>query len=640
MISCIATIGMYFIMSTLANNKQILSTSGGMTLKNILGFASYIIAIFSVILLFYTNSFLMKRRNKEVGLYHVLGLEKKHIMIIFFYETIMVAGITISIGIVIGFVLEKFMLLLLMKIIFFQITLGKMFSVKAVLNTVLLFLGIYIVIFLSHIIQIKRLQTIELLGAEKYGEKEPKSNLLLTMVGLVALVIGYGITFTVKQPTEAIGTFFLAILFVIVGTYCIFTSGSIVFLKILKKRKSYYYRTKNFISLSSMIYRMKQNALGLASICILSTAVILTISTTVSIYCGVEDILQYRYPYAIQLSMKNATSEIKQSLLSDVKTKKENFHMKTAEEYYFSNGYATGKIEKDNIEMGKDMEDASGKNNYAYFMMIPLDDYNRLTKKHVDLKDNEALIYHVPQKHKSVKQTSHVILDGTLYNSAGSCKDFPVIDTSYADYYTTYYMVLKDPSVILTYMNKGRKDQVSTLTFSFYGNYKNKTEQTNQFVTSLIKKESGNQNIYITSRKEMKSGFYAVYGTIFFIGIFLGILFLGATTLIIYYKQISEGFEDRNRYIIMQKIGLAKSEIKQSIRSQIVKVFVFPIFVAVIHILVAFHIMTKLLSLFGLTNITLFMICTAITIICFCICYILVYMTTAKTYYNIVHSKK
>lgn len=640
MISCVATVAMFFIMSTLANNKQILSTSGGVTLKSLLGFAMYIIGIFSVLLLFYTNSFLMKRRNKELGLYHVLGMEKKHIIRIFFCETFLVAGITIATGMLIGFILEKLMLLILMKIIFFQVSLGEIFSTKAFVTTLILFMGIFAIIFVSHVIQIKKMKPIELLGSEKYGEQEPKSNRIVAIVGLVALAAGYGITFTVKNPTEAILTFFAATLLVIVGTYCIFTSGSIVFLKLLRKKKSYYYKTKNFISLSSMIFRMKQNAWGLASICILSTAVILTISTTVSIYCGVEDILQYRYPNDLEISLKNSTFDTQQTLLTNVKNEEEKNHIQVSKEAYFSKANVIGSIVKDNIVLGKDMHDVSGKNTYAYINMIPLEDYNRLTNKQVVLNDNEVLLYRVPPKNGSVVQKKHLMLDETVYKSVGSCKDFPIIDNSYADYYMTYCMVLKDPSQILDYFNKGKSEVASALTFSYYGKYKNNPRQIDKFLKVVTNQYANNPNTYVTSRQGMKEGFYAVYGTIFFIGIFLGILFLGATTLIIYYKQVSEGFEDRNRYIIMQNIGLSKTQVKRSIRSQILKVFIFPLLMAVLHIIIAFHIMVKLLSLFGLKNITLFIICTAVTIICFCLCYIFVYMATAKTYYQLVHAKK
>ena len=265
-ISCIATISMFFIMQSLAGSEEIKKTSGGADFILILSFAGYVIGIFSLILLFYTNSFLMKRRKKEIGLYHILGMEKRHIAIVMLFETLFILIGTLVAGIAIGLILEKLMFLILMKLMFFHVSAINIFSIKAIIKTVILFTVIFLLILSSNFWQIKKTKPIELLTADRQGEREPKSKFIITCIGIVALVAGYGIALTVKSPLQALYLFFIAILLVMLGTYLLFISGSIIVLKLLRKNKAYYYKTKNFISVYSMIYRMKQKAAGLASI--------------------------------------------------------------------------------------------------------------------------------------------------------------------------------------------------------------------------------------------------------------------------------------------------------------------------------------------------------------------------------------
>jgi len=639
-ISCIATISMFFIMQSLAGSEEIKKTSGGADFILILSFAGYVIGIFSLILLFYTNSFLMKRRKKEIGLYHILGMEKRHIAIVMLFETLFILIGTLVAGIAIGLILEKLMFLILMKLMFFHVSAINIFSIKAIIKTVILFTVIFLLILSSNFWQIKKTKPIELLTADRQGEREPKSKFIITCIGIVALVAGYGIALTVKSPLQALYLFFIAILLVMLGTYLLFISGSIIVLKLLRKNKAYYYKTKNFISVSSMIYRMKQNAAGLASICILSTAVILTISTTVSMYCGVDDVLHYRFPHEMQVTTTNTTKEQQQSIVNAIKEKYKTYALKTKNEYYFTYGYSYGKINGNQIKITNSFSYNSSYKNQVYIEMIPLEEYNRLTNKHISLGENEILLHHIDAKNTKTTNLNHLIMNGSDLKKVGDCKDFPVIDTSYADYYTSYYIVMADSSKILQYSNLSNNGALSTLLFDYYADFQGNHNNVADLKKDLKEHMLNTYQATIHSREDEKAQFYAVYGTLFFIGIFLGALFLGATALIIYYKQISEGFDDRNRYAIMQKVGLSKKEIKKSIQSQIIKVFFLPIVVSVVHIIFAFRIMLKLLALLGLTNILLFIICTAGTIVIFLVFYMFVYISTAKTYYKIVYEEK
>lgn len=635
MIACTAAITMFFILQSLAKNDCLLSIRGGHTLISVLDFGTKVIAIFSVVLLFYTNSFLIKRRKKEIGLYNILGMEKKHLAFMMAYETLFTYGICISIGLVLGMVLNKLMFLLLLRILQFDVHLHFQISLSAIVNTAILFLCIFLAMLIFNLLQIHLAKPVELLSADKSGEKEPKGKIISTILGILLLAGGYAIAILTENPVSALPLFFVAILLVIAGTYLLFTTGSIAFLKALKRNKKYYYKTEHFISTSSMIYRMKQNAVGLASICILSTAVLLILSTTVSVYGGMNDILKNRFPREVSITMENPTEETRENLNRILNENYAAYQVEPDEIMTYS--YADFITVKGNDKGNKfifdfNNEETTDISNYSGILMLSLADYNRLTEKNVSLASDEILIC---MANGGYTQKT-INLEGDVYKNAGDCSDFPDVDSSYSSYMDLYYIVFPDEAQILAYEQKYNEPQKTILSEQYDFNITGEKQNVHNFSVALFDTLNGTDGISVECREEAKESFFATFGSLLFIGIFLGALFLGATVLIIYYKQISEGFDDRERYVLMEKVGLSKAEIKKTIHNQILKVFFLPLVMAIIHIAFAFKMMVRLLSLLCLTNVTVFFLCTVITIVIFGVIYSIVYGLTAKTYYKIV----
>lgn len=628
-LAAIATVAMFFIMQSLAKNEGLKQLDPA--LEWILIFGTYVIAIFSVILLFYTNSFLIKRRKKEIGLYNILGMEKKHIAVMMSFETLFIYGISTGIGLILGLVLNKLMFLLLLKLLSFTVSLTFSISFVSIKNTILLFAGIFLATFLFNLFQIHLAKPVELLSADKSGEKEPKGKLVLTLIGLALLACGYAIAIITKNPLDAISLFFLAVLMVIAGTYLLFTTGSITLLKFLKRNKNYYYKTEHFISTSSMIYRMKQNAVGLASICILSTAVLLILSTTVSLYMGENDILKTRYPRQFSISVENPTAESYDTVTGILDGQYDRFGVEPENIIYHSSTELVGTRDEASFYFTPEL-DETDMDKIVIVDMIPVSEYNRLTGKNISLNGNEVLIY----QYKSDFSYPNIKINDDVYRNVGSCSDITIVDTSYADYYGCFCIVFSDSAQILTYYNNLNQTKDTALELKYQFDLSGNTDHMLDFSNDTRNVLCAMEGISVESRDLARNSFYLLYGSLFFIGIFLGSLFLGATILIIYYKQISEGFDDRKRYRIMEKVGLSKTEVKKSIHSQILKIFFLPLVMAVIHIAFAFKLITQLLFMLGFVNTSLFLLCTVATIAVFAVIYSAVYWRTAKTYYKIV----
>jgi putative ABC transport system permease protein len=609
-------------MHSISINKGLDGMSGAESLKLLLSLGTIVIGIFSAIFLFYTNSFLIKRRKKEIGLYNVLGLEKKHIAKILCFECIFISVISLTIGLIGGIILNKLMFLLLIKMLNFKVSFGFSISVPSIIKTLIVFCSIFFATLLSNLFQIKILKPIELLKGSEQGEKEPKTKWIMTIIGLAALCGGYGIALNVKSPLAALNLFFGAVILVMIGTYALFTAGSIAVLKFLRKQKNFYYKTDHFISVSGMMYRMKQNAVGLANICILSTAVLVMLSTTISLYAGMEDSLKLRYPRDIVVTArennKNQIQKLAETLNSELKSGKIDMKDKL---YYFDNSLEVVKKDGKFLSVKKD----PGKTNISMIEAIPISDYNRLEEKNITLHDNEVILFskvknytddtiNIDNKNFKIKQRLHKPVDG-LNNSMIDLVDTYIIFVNNIDYvgknsfkeYTTAFNINGTNKEILSISDKLNK----------------------KFAENKIK---ANAESAISGREQ----FLSLYGGLFFLGIFLGALFLMATVLIIYYKQISEGYEDKERFEIMQKVGMDKKEIKKTIRSQVLMVFFLPLVFTVIHIAFAFPMITKMLAVLGLKNVNLFILSTAGTIIVFAAIYTIVFSLTARVYYKIV----
>ena len=614
----VLTVMMFYIIDALSRGKGITQD----TLKICLQYATGVIVVFAVIFLFYTNSFLIKRRKKEIGVYNILGMGKRHIARMMAVETILTAGISILGGLVFGIIFGKLMYLLLLKILHNSVDMQFSVNGTAIVQTVILFAGIFLLTYLYNILQIQLVNPVELLHGGNQGEKEPKSRWLLVIVGVAALGNGYWIALTTEAPLEALLKFFVAVVCVIIGTYALFIAGSIVVLKILRKNKAYYYNPKHFTSVSGMIYRMKQNGAGLANICALSTMVLVMVSTTVSLYAGMEDILDSRFPRDVSIVCNEADTNKEETLQRLIKEQCEKAGVKITDRVRYRYGSMNAVLKENNLEK---VEQYYPDNHFYYVEMITQEEYNRIEKKNVSLKEQEILTYTTNGK-CGKKQIN---IAGQNYQVKKELSEMTSQPKSTAEMYKTLYIVFANAEQIERIESFSYADK-----FNLKGDDGKQKEALEQIQNEFYEKFPDGT---MESRMLSRSSFYELYGGLFFIGIYLGSMFIMATVLIIYYKQISEGYDDRERYQIMQKVGMSKKEVKRSIRSQVLSVFFLPLVVAVIHVAVAFKVMTKILGVLNLTNISLFAVCTIITIAVFAVFYIIVYSITAKEYYRIVN---
>lgn len=614
----VLTVMMFYIIDALSRGKGITQD----TLKICLQYATGVIIVFAVIFLFYTNSFLIKRRKKEIGVYNILGMGKRHIARMMAVETILTAGISILGGLVFGIIFGKLMYLLLLKILHNSVDMQFSVNGTAIVQTVILFAGIFLLTYLYNILQIQLVNPVELLHGGNQGEKEPKSRWLLVIVGVAALGNGYWIALTTEAPLEALLKFFVAVVCVIIGTYALFIAGSIVVLKILRKNKAYYYNPKHFTSVSGMIYRMKQNGAGLANICVLSTMVLVMVSTTVSLYAGMEDILDSRFPRDVSIVCNEADTNKEETLQRLIKEQCEKAGVKITDRVRYRYGSMNAVLKGNNLEK---VEQYYPDNHFYYVEMITQEEYNRIEKKNVSLKEQEILTYTTNGK-CGKKQIN---IAGQNYQVKKELSEMTSQPKSTAEMYKTLYIVFANAEQIERIESFSYADK-----FNLKGDDGKQKEALEQIQNEFYEKFPDGT---MESRMLSRSSFYELYGGLFFIGIYLGSMFIMATVLIIYYKQISEGYDDRERYQIMQKVGMSKKEVKRSIRSQVLSVFFLPLVVAVIHVAVAFKVMTKILGVLNLTNVSLFAVCTIITIAVFAVFYIIVYSITAKEYYRIVN---
>lgn len=644
-ITCIITIAFYYIMKSLSLNEGLDSLYGGGTIRTTLGLGCRVVTIFAVIFLFYTNSFLMKRREKEFGLFHILGMEKKHLMRVTGMETLYIAILGLGFGFLFGIILDKVMFLLILRVLGREVSLGFYISREAIFSTIILFLVIFFLIFLNTARKLGFSKPIELLRGSNVGEKEPKANWLFAILGALSLGSGYYLAVTVQNPVAALMVFFIAVILVIVGTYLLFTAGSIVLLKILRANKRYYYKTRHFIGISGMLYRMKQNAVGLSNICILSTMVLVMISSTSALMIGSDDLVNSRYPYDFIFNSEEETygetdfsdreAVIAQALENNGLTEKESVRLRTLE---FS---AVKKNNKFSILQTADLE--AFINDFEILAFITLDDYNRATGENRTLNDDEVLVCSNRVKIKS----DLFILDDFQFKIVEEMKSFEYVGGGAlaSNIASSHVVVVKSPE-ILNEIYEFQKEQFKEMSYGIdylYGvNVEGEKEAQ---LNAYVEIRNGLKNLEVpenevTGRVESKAegaqGFYDVYGGLFFIGIFLGLLFTVAMILLIYYKQITEGYYDRDRYVIMQNVGMSQKDVKASIHSQILTVFFLPLVTAGIHLIFAYPVVEKILAILNLSNTRLYVYCTIGCFAVFSLLYVAVYGWTAKLYYGIV----
>lgn len=638
----LAGIGMvftYVLFLLISEGNGISNVVGDDQLQVMFQMGAVVISIFSVIFIFYANGFLMKRRKKEIALYAILGLERKHVGLVMLYESLISGLISVIGGIVLGLVFGKLFFMLLMETT--RIAEGSKLIINSSVfaKTFLFFMAVYLVTLLWNQLQVRLSKPIELLRGEEIGQKEKRSTPILAIIGLGLLAAGYYLALSIVNPLAAISTFFIAVLLVIAGTYYTFRAGSIVILKLLKKNKRYYYQTNHFITVSGMIHRMKQNATGLANICILSTMVLVTLSTTIALYIGQDKMIEKRNPTDYSLSMDDGTAspiQLKEAVYEVAQ--KHNVTIKNYKDIRIQGviaSYSDGTIK------GLDRDALLGSNlRYYTVVFVPIKEYNKMTGKNVNLEENEVLMSFAV--HKSTRKNVKV-LDET-YTVKGACDDIGMNMSLEVTSYDTIYMVLNEEERILDIVKKVREEFNTSshegmeynVYFDAEGEYEDRIACANEIkeVTNKIAKGR-----YFTNIDLDKVDCYKIFGGLVFLGFFLGVIFLLAMVMIIYFKQISEGFEDRKRYEILNKVGLDKKDVKKTINKQIIQVFFLPLLGAIIHVAFAFKMITKMLLVFNLTDTTLILGCTLVTIAIFAVIYIFVFKMTAKAYYRIVNSR-
>ena len=647
-LTCVGMIMMYYIIAFLAFGKSLDSLEGGSIMQQALVFGCGVLGIFSFIFLFYTNSFLTKRRKKEFGLYNILGMGKTNIAVMLVCESVIIALISIVSGLILGIVFSKLAELLMINIMHAQTNFTFIIEWKVVLQTIGVFAAIFALLLVNTLRKMHISQPIELLRSDNAGEKQPKANWAIALAGAVILVAAYIIAISIKNPMQAMFMFFIAVIMVIIATYLLFIAGSVAVCKLLKKNKNYYYKTNHFVSVSSMIYRMKRNGAGLASICILCTMVLVMLSSTVCLYMGAEDSLVKRYPRNIDVSV----SADKQSNLDDERVQKiKDFAMKTVSDYkltpsnkmeYRVAGFLA-LIDNSTIKV-----DTSFKMDSVDFNIMSIDAYNSLMNKNEKLNKNEALVY--TTKNFKYKHEMLTLENGKTYKTRICNDEFVETGDSMMNTMSSMYIIVPNleeavKSVDTTAAFSGKKAVTYHEYFGFDLNGDEKTQisvrdKIMKYKNELISQKNDKLSVRIECRAAERVNFYDLYGSLFFLGILLGIVFVFAAVLIIYYKQISEGYEDQSRFEIMQKVGMSKREIKKSINSQVLTVFFLPLLMSALHLGFAFPMIYRMLMLFSITNLSFLILVTLACFAVFTMFYMIVYRTTSKAYYSIVSEIK
>lgn len=650
-LTCVGMVMMFYIIYFLSVDSYLATVRGGSSLQIMLSLGSVITGIFSVIFLFYTNSFLIRRRKKEFGLYNILGMNKRNLARILLWECLVTAGISLSAGLVAGILLSKVGELILTNIVAGDVSFQFLVDPGSVSVTFVLFGFIFLLILLNSLRQIHFSNPRELLESDRVGEKPPKANWIAAVLGVLMLLFAYYLTLTIQDPLVAFVTFFGAVALVIVGTYLAFISGSVAFLKILQKNKRYYYRPNHFVSVSSMVYRMKKNGAGLASICILSTMVLVMVSATMCLYVGAENSLRSMYPRDLVIETRSMDEEAESAVLQIIGDVLEEQGVKSGNELHYH--YAASAVMQKGDEISFDPEkinSLAAATDMRELFIVPVADYNRLMEADETLEDGEALIYMTKNAEWSGDTIS---LDGEkIWKIKGEVGSFVANGIDGQQIIPSVYLFVTDSDfrqVLDFYREMEEKyEEDSYAGVNVEHNYYGVDLEGGDEAQIAAEREVENRLaeharadpdfpvVMTDCLAENRADFYGLYGGIFFLGSILGLVFILGTVLIVYYKQITEGYEDQERFTILKKVGMTGKEIRRSINSQVLTVFFLPLLAAGVHTAFAFPMVQKLLLLFGLTDTRLFLLVNIGCFLVFTVFYAAVYLITSKAYYRIV----
>lgn len=614
-------------------------------MQMILEMGTPVIAVFSWILLYYTNSFLIRRRQKEFGLYHILGMGKRELVKILIWENLMTAVISIAGGLLGGILFSKLAELAAVRIVGNHLGYKMTIEPKAIYYTVSLFLAIFAVILLRMLIFIFRTKPVDMLKSETAGEKPPKANWILAIVGLIILAGAYWIAVSIEEPMEAMLWFMVAVLMVIVATYLLFIAGSVAFCRLMQKKKNYYYKTRHFVSISSMVYRMKRNGAGLASICILSTMVLVMVSSTVCLYASIEGNLAKGYPQQFSVEMASGSSledkdreeKLKETVGQTINENK--IKLKETKEYHI---LSTACVKTDE-GIKFEHENIKSLDSLKMLYILTVADYNRLTGENLSLEKNELYVYLPDEAYE--KDTFQVEGCGNWKNKGTPDNQF-ICGDDVETLNSGVYLIVPDEAVM---------DQFEAAQRAVYGENASSEKLCYAFDTDLseegqVSLVSELQNtistlqlqdeqfpmVNVNARAVSKSDYYALYGGLFFLGILLGSVFIFGMILIIYYKQITEGYEDQGRFSILMKVGMTRKEVRQSINSQVMTVFFLPLAMAGMHTAFSFPIIRKILKMFAMNDEKLLILVMICCYLAFAVFYAAVYLLTSREYYKIV----
>lgn len=643
---------MFYTMCAIQGNDGLSKMRGGSSVQIVLYFGVVVVGVFVSIFLFYTNSFIMKRRKKELGVYNILGMEKIHVAKIMAWETVFSFLIAVGGGLITGIVFQKLLTMFLYRLTGLEAAIPFYISGWGCLHTAEMFGAIYVCILLYNLMQIRLSNPVELLHSGNTGEREPKTKIIQAVLGILCIVTGYYIAITTDNPVKAVSLFFVAVMLVIVGTYFLFNAGSIAFLKLLRKNKRYYYQTRHFTTVSGMIYRMKQNAVGLANICILSTMVLVVISMTVCMYAGIEDELKTQYPAELELIFYDPDGQQDAQTFNRMADEierviKENGRVITGKQKGSYVGTAVAMTGNKITALDRSAMDFS--NMYVLEIMIK-DGFEEYMQETIpDIPDGSVAVMM-----DSVYEQDTIVMGNTEYPVEQSMK-FPIRDAVSEFVGGSVILIVKDENALENmrkqlaameteaYGEERTVDLTYVMNFDMSGSGEEKIacanavrERVSEWQNDETNPKTMRLDCNVISRAEGHIDYETSNGGLLFLGLFLGSMFLMITVLIIYYKQISEGYEDKERFAIMEKVGMSNEEVKATIRSQVRMVFFLPLATAACHLAAAYPMLKKLLALVSLYNGTLFAWCLAGTVLVFGLIYLAVFIITSKSYYKIV----
>lgn len=643
---------MFYTMCAIQGNDGLSKMRGGSSVQIVLYFGVVVVGVFVSIFLFYTNSFIMKRRKKELGVYNILGMEKIHVAKIMAWETVFSFLIAVGGGLITGIVFQKLLTMFLYRLTGLEAAIPFYISGWGCLHTAEMFGAIYVCILLYNLMQIRLSNPVELLHSGNTGEREPKTKIIQAVLGILCIVTGYYIAITTDNPVKAVSLFFVAVMLVIVGTYFLFNAGSIAFLKLLRKNKRYYYQTRHFTTVSGMIYRMKQNAVGLANICILSTMVLVVISMTVCMYAGIEDELKTQYPAELELIFYDPDGQQDAQTFNRMADEierviKENGRVITGKQKGSYVGTAVAMTGNKITALDGSAMDFS--NMYVLEIMTK-DGFEEYMQETIpDIPDGSVAVMM-----DSVYEQDTIVMGNTEYPVEQSMK-FPIRDAVSEFVGGSVILIVKDENALENmrkqlaameteaYGEERTVDLTYVMNFDMSGTGEEKIacanavrERVSEWQNDETNPKTMRLDCNVISRAEGHIDYETSNGGLLFLGLFLGSMFLMITVLIIYYKQISEGYEDKERFAIMEKVGMSNEEVKATIRSQVRMVFFLPLATAACHLAAAYPMLKKLLALVSLYNGTLFAWCLAGTVLVFGLIYLAVFIITSKSYYKIV----